>query len=294
MIVSIEDSGIRIDGRLLSRVGPNDIPIGVSNVDMVFINSGAANGYQNGLMLDTWWNRLKDGGLMVFPSSIKNTERAIKAVNYLASRNGIIPTHDGSCIAIQKQFRKLIEGSCVLVGNGPSLDGCGKGAAIDQFDNVIRFNNYITNGFECDVGSKADIWCCYGKNASTPRANPPKKIINMHGAVNDPSWFEPREIWRVPVSFYHRIRDEIRPASNLPDERRRGLIPSSGITLMLWLLEHHLVPVVYYCGFDHFDRQSTAGRHHYWMKSTHSDSLEHDGEAERLLVEKEGARCVRI
>lgn len=294
MIVSIESNGINIDGRFLSRVSPSDIPIGVSSAKSVTFNTLHESGYSNGLSLDSWWSRLADGGELLFPASIKGNPRPMKAVNYFASRNGIIPQQKDGWISIKKTERRLVYGRCLLVGNGPSLQGGGNGCLIDSFETVIRFNNYVTKGHEGDVGSKTDIWCCYGKNASTPRSNPPSKIINLHGAVNDPSWYEPIEIWRIPVSFYHKVRDEIRQKSSLPKERRDILIPSSGLTLMLWLLEQCITPVVHYCGFDHFDRASTGGRHHYWMASTHTESMEHDGQLEKALIEAEGSRCVRI
>lgn len=294
MIVSIEANGIRIDGRLLSRVDPTDIPLGVELAQSVTFNALHESGYSNGFSLGAWWPRLADGGKFIFPASIRGNARPMKSVNYFASRNGIIPRHEGEWIIVQKSKSKLVNGRCLLVGNGPSLKGGGKGAIIDSFDTVVRFNNYVVDGHENDVGAKTDIWCCYGKNASTPRENPPSKIINLHGAVNDPAWFTPVEIWRIPVSFYHKVRDEIRQKSTLPQERRDILIPSSGLVLMLWLLEQNMTPVVHYCGFDHFDRASTGGRHHYWMASTHSDSMEHDGQLEKTIIEDEGERCVRI
>lgn len=294
MTVSIEANGIRIDGRLLSRVDATDVPLGVELAQSVTFNTLHESGYSNGLTLEAWWARLDDGGRFLFPSSIIGNARAMKSVNYFASRNGIVPQHNEEWITVQKSNGRLVNGRCLLVGNGPSLKGGGKGAIIDSFDTVIRFNNYVVEGYENDIGSRVDVWCCYGKNASTPRPNPPSKIINLHGAVNDPTWFAPAEIWRIPVSFYHKVRDELRRKSTLPQERRAILIPSSGLVLMLWLLEQNMTPVVHYCGFDHFNRVSTGGRHHYWMTSTHSDSMEHDGPLEKAIIEAEGERCVKI
>lgn len=279
---------------MLSRVEPADIPIGIQSVQRIDFNAGEESGYCNGLLLDAWWARLSDGGSITFPTSIVSSARPIKSVNYFASRNGLVPIFDGERIKVTKSSGQLIRGNCLLVGNGPSLTGSLKGSFIDAFSTVIRFNNYVTEGHERDVGRKTDIWCCYGKNASIPRDNPPNRIINMHGAVNDPSWFNPAEIWRIPVSFYNKLRDEIRGMSELPQERRNGLIPSSGLVLMLWLLEQCMTPVVHYCGFDHFERVSNGWRHHYWTQTRHTDSLEHDGVTEKKIIDMEGSRCVRI
>ena len=59
----------------------------------------------------------------------------------------------------KNKFKKLIHGKTVaVVGNGPSEVGKGKGPEIDAHDIVIRLNNYRTEGFEADYGSKTDIW----------------------------------------------------------------------------------------------------------------------------------------
>lgn len=56
-------------------------------------------------------------------------------------------------------FESIIKNkSIAIVGNGPSENGLKKGKIIDSHDLVIRFNNYITNGFSDDYGMKTDIW----------------------------------------------------------------------------------------------------------------------------------------
>lgn len=59
--------------------------------------------------------------------------------------------------------RKLLKSICsnksvALVGNGPSEIGTGNGKIIDNFDIVIRFNNFTTKCFAHDYGEKTDIW----------------------------------------------------------------------------------------------------------------------------------------
>lgn len=50
----------------------------------------------------------------------------------------------------------------VLVGNSPCLLGKRLGEVIDGMDVVVRFNDWITKGFEGDVGKKTTHWasCC--------------------------------------------------------------------------------------------------------------------------------------
>ncbi|MGI5831636.1 MAG: glycosyltransferase family 29 protein [Thermoguttaceae bacterium] len=56
-------------------------------------------------------------------------------------------------------FAELLRGKTVaVVGNGPSEIGTGRGKKIDTYDKVIRFNNYVTTGYETDYGSRTNIW----------------------------------------------------------------------------------------------------------------------------------------
>lgn len=65
----------------------------------------------------------------------------------------------------------LLRGKSVaVVGNGPSEIGTGHGARIDAHDLVIRFNNYKTEGFQKDYGSRTSVWVTSaGKDVSHDR-----------------------------------------------------------------------------------------------------------------------------
>lgn len=52
----------------------------------------------------------------------------------------------------------VIGKSVAVVGSGPGEIGKGKGKDIDAHDEVIRFNDFETEGFEEDYGSKTTIW----------------------------------------------------------------------------------------------------------------------------------------
>jgi len=59
----------------------------------------------------------------------------------------------------EKVFLQWIKGkSIAVVGSSPCEKGKGNGPLIDSHDIVIRFNNYITSGFEPDYGQKTDVW----------------------------------------------------------------------------------------------------------------------------------------
>lgn len=68
----------------------------------------------------------------------------------------------------------------VIVGNGPSLLGSNLGHKIDQYCHVVRFNNYVTSGYESDVGSKVTIWSkWYGLNVERPTESLDTIWVNM-------------------------------------------------------------------------------------------------------------------
>lgn len=69
--------------------------------------------------------------------------------------------------------------SVVIVGNGDSLTGGLHGAAIDAFDLVCRFNLFRIDGFEADVGRKANVWFIN-------RPNPHPWLL--HNAEKFPFW----------------------------------------------------------------------------------------------------------
>lgn len=45
----------------------------------------------------------------------------------------------------------------IVIGNGSTLLGKGLGKEVDSYDRVIRLNEYKTEGFEEDLGSKTDV-----------------------------------------------------------------------------------------------------------------------------------------
>lgn len=47
----------------------------------------------------------------------------------------------------------------VVVGNGPSVLNTKYGDLIDSFGSVVRFNNFVTEGYEEYVGRRTDILC---------------------------------------------------------------------------------------------------------------------------------------
>lgn len=88
---------------------------------------------------------------------------------------------------------KLLENKTIaIVGNGPSEIGKSNGKEIDSHDIVIRFNNYRTDGFEADYGSKTDIWA---------RGSGGNDVIDREQKYQLVTWEADYSHWRVLYDY---------------------------------------------------------------------------------------------
>ncbi len=70
------------------------------------------------------------------------------------------------------------ENRVLLVGNGRSLlDRRGLGTLIDSYPIVVRFNNFVTTGFEAFVGQKTNWWARAENPDILPRTEPLQRIL---------------------------------------------------------------------------------------------------------------------
>lgn len=272
--------------------------------DAVYVDGYAHTGQECGRTLDQWWSKVRRGGLLCgHDYDAEKWPHTFKAVNYFAGHRGltVCVIHEASGYASWYIRRPMVDasvltGSCVLVGNGPSLRQQHLGSRIDAFDDVIRFNDYQLADYAGAVGLKTSLWSCYGANAQRQRPHPPHRVIYLHGTAVGPQWYQPEEIWRVPLALYNAVRDEVRSASKLDDGRIEKLLPSSGLVTLKWLLDCHRAPRIHLAGFDHFSRDGAGCSHHYWLTGSYSAPVEHDGTAEFCLfaeMENDG-RAVRL
>jgi len=67
----------------------------------------------------------------------------------------------------------------LIIGNGPSASGQDLGEKINQFDRVIRINNFVTSGLESQIGSRTDIWVNGANQGLKRRRELPKNILVM-------------------------------------------------------------------------------------------------------------------
>lgn len=174
----------------------------------------------------------------------------------------------------------------ILIGNGPSAITRDLGAVIDAHDCVIRCNRYVTAGLERHVGRRCTHWATHGatwQDVRSGRRTPmapaegsarPEAVILTHAHIPSPL---PPE---VPAEH---VRADI--AAELV--ARLGLtgpqIPTTGLTVLYWLLRDRGVRRVHLVGFDGFSKAKSKA-HHYWEKKSYKRPTEHDGDAELRLI----------
>ena len=170
--------------------------------------------------------------------------------------------------------------SIIVIGNGPSVLQRDNGRIIDCFQEVIRFNECRTSGVEAFTGTKTTIWCTFGRGMLPGDDHiRPDKVVMVH-EKGKPA-YQPKQLHRIPHSFYQAIAGEIKTASKLPKVDK--LIPSSGYLILRWLFDEHLVKVIHIIGFDHFKKEKDQ-KHHYWNAKKFGRPVEHDGDTEALLL----------
>ncbi len=82
-------------------------------------------------------------------------------------------------LSIPEPLADLKHQSLLIMGNGPSAVNHDLGEQIDGFDQIIRINNYVTDGLEKQVGSRTDIWVNGANQGLAKRKRIPSNIIIM-------------------------------------------------------------------------------------------------------------------
>lgn len=171
--------------------------------------------------------------------------------------------------------------SVILCGNGPSMTESGdRGAAIDQFEVVVRFNRYAIRGFERQVGTRTSLWSTFGRGTTPMDAGEvPEAALYIHGERAHALPIKVPVVYGVPRTFFDRVRIDVQTRSQIAEEKRKAaLLPSSGLVVALWLLECGASSLTL-AGFDHFQKDRFSA-HHYWQKKAFHPPAEHDGAAE--------------
>lgn len=165
----------------------------------------------------------------------------------------------------------------ILVGNGPSALQFQRGELIDSFGTVVRFNDYILDGFQDRVGSRTDVWAVneglLWHDMQPPRKRPERTLVLV-------PWYKITEgcIWqRVYESCLHYELIDEDVARAMTDKFGPKKWPSTGTLAMAHFAARGGCTVT---GFDHFN----GARHHYANDGPFCGN--HDPEMERLFTDQ--------
>ncbi|UAA39462.1 glycosyltransferase family 29 protein [Paraneptunicella aestuarii] len=173
----------------------------------------------------------------------------------------------------------LKDSSIVVVGNSPCELGKGKGKSIDQYDVVMRFNNFNLGIEEhrADYGSKTSVWVHSGvvDVVFDPAVVDAVDYVVFTQEMHYLSWAHLQTV----LELYRYAPDKV---VFFPGEVCRTiysylplLLPSSGIKVLSWLTLNNLK--FKYCGFKlidqvegtrkyYFNQKTQQGTCHIWYK----------------------------
>lgn len=153
-----------------------------------------------------------------------------------------------------------------IVGNGPSALSFSVGEEIDKCDRVIRFNNYVIEGFESFVGRREDIWCMSGSGMVSRRTYEGEVWIPMN--TRNPN-NKPRIEKLIRSNKYkniHLIPEKSCEAANVAVGLKNNQWCTSGIYALWEALRMKYSVVVH--GFDFFEGQKVGEMaQHYFSHS---------------------------
>jgi len=170
--------------------------------------------------------------------------------------------------------------SVLLVGNGASIKDSNLGSKIDEFDEIIRINNWKTKLFEKDAGSRTTIWAMYNPlKCATSFINGYREMgltfDEIKGIVKDINeiWYvcwNPENIlysWKKnqsikDIDIYNRCKRHISIQTS-KKIRKVTNPPSTGFSL-IWILSH-MYDKIYIVGFDFAGEMNpNTIYHHYY------------------------------
>jgi hypothetical protein len=170
----------------------------------------------------------------------------------------------------------------VVVGNGPGVLGSGLGDRVDSFENVVRINNYRTDGFAADVGSKLDTWAVTlyrdihrGKVLDTKASH---LLLPLNHWPIPPGW-------QASLNFLEEVGAKLGipvtvPSADTINGLKEGIKnskASSGTTVLAHYLDTE--GSVAAVGFDFFANKS--GHHYFGKNDKRPKGCPHKGWLER-------------
>lgn len=166
-----------------------------------------------------------------------------------------------------KSLQILLKNKTIaIVGNSPNLIGKKLGKNIDSYDYVVRFNNFQTQSFEQDYGTKTNIWICCQANDIVNL--PPTKIQQLNYILYSV------DLWHTKLreKCYNNICNNINlgiPISYIGSEFKNelknfGIIyPSSGLQGIYHLMHIANIKRQNIFGFSFLDNNQNYYDHYF-------------------------------
>lgn len=165
---------------------------------------------------------------------------------------------------------------CILVGNGKFDKEFG--SIIDSYEDVYRFNRFVTNGFEKIVGSKCTHWILNRAIIDS------RDFFNKNISKHSKKYPDLKESWVVTQSSLSNDRlKSIKKKYNIfnyhvSEFAINNTKLSTGVLTINFILDKY--DEIHLVGFD-FGKNN-----HYWGDSTPSDKPgKHDWESEKRYVD---------
>ena len=255
------------------------------SLDFIYIDGYAHTGQDKGKTLESWWPKLKYGGIFSGHDYSKSRwPNTFNEVNSFLEKNklelgGVTQDQDPTWY-LEKKVTNFPE-DILLIGNSPSALSSDRGKEIDDFKGlVVRFNDARTTGYEEKLGSRTDIWCTWG-GCKTPNPDMAKAK---------------RVLFSIPVKFsktckeswdlnHNLDRSAVSEESFYRAKHRIGHHPSSGAVVATHFIKNgHRV---YIHGFSHF---KNSEKHHYWPSG--EKNKDHSGIKESSWFQKKIANSL--
>lgn len=181
--------------------------------------------------------------------------------------------------------------SIAIVGNGPAMVGKNKGEEIDNHEIIIRFNNFMTYGYENDYGKKTNIWV----KCSNDDIKHDRSIDNFELILYEADYMHhPLELGYHNYIFhdieYGAKIDYIDFATHRELRDRLGGFPSTGL-LIIWII--YKLGLLYKTDLYGFsfqqDKIDTYASHYFNdrdLKEARKKSQHHSFDRESLFINK--------
>lgn len=182
-------------------------------------------------------------------------------------------------------FEKLLRGKRVaVVGNGPSEVGRKNGSRIDDYDIVIRFNDFPeTLEFREDYGAKTDVWVSSCWTKTNWKKHVPVILAGdfFYSDEFPNTWLIENlsrdsgvQVLAIPLALYQKIR------------RESGIkLPTLGVLVLAWIKEINPVfSVDDVFGFSFKEPVAPKKLEHYYASSAMEHGTIHNLDEERIFL----------